>query len=469
MDIRAYFHAVMELSHGLVLVVDPEGRVVHADSRWEALLGRALAPGDDWWAWVDAADQELGRRMVAQVAETVVSWGAWVRGAAGPRYVEWRARALRPGELVLLVGVDVTLHMERQQRLEEEQAQLRAAHSTLACLHALALLGADPQQDLSAILAQAPELVHQAVSRPEIAVAIRLDGRVVAQVGRVEEPADHVAPLVVQGRRRGSLRLGGPVATLDRAMADQVAVQLASLVAKREAQGARARLEAQVRRADRLAKMGQLAAGLAHELSEPLANILGFAQLVAAEPGLPQSVVHDMARIEAAVLHCREVIQKLLIFGRQVPLRREPVALGGVLQEVARLLEPSAARRQVQVEWAADSDAVVLGDAAQLQQAVLNVAVNGIHAMERGGVLRLVAQRADGNVYVAVEDTGHGMSPEVMRQIFQPFFTTKGPDGGTGLGLAVVHGIVSAHGGVIDVRSALGQGTCVEIVLPQME
>jgi signal transduction histidine kinase len=129
----------------------------------------------------------------------------------------------------------------------------------------------------------------------------------------------------------------------------------------------------------------------------------------------------------------------------------------------------SAERHGVLLEVTVDGAPVVQADAGQLVQAVVNLAVNAIHAMPAGGVLRLMAYAEAGNAVVVVEDSGIGMPPEVLRQIFHPFFTTKGPDGGTGLGLAVVHGIVSAHGGALDVQSTPNEGSRFEIVLPLWE
>ncbi len=347
-----------------------------------------------------------------------------------------------------------------------------ADQRVLKCLSTLTLRFAALDTDLASLMAAVPELVRQALRQPEgLAVAVRLDGAEWAAAS-MPEPPEYVAPLVVQGVRRGSLRLGScgaEISAEDRRFVDQVALQLSALIAKREAQLARQRLEEQVRRADRLAKIGQLAAGLGHELNEPLANILGFAQLAAATPGLPEAVRRDLARIEAAALHCREIIKKLLIFGRQLPLRWERVALGEILQQVQGLVAASAARQQVAVTIEVEGAPAVRGDASQLLQAVVNLAINAIHAMPSGGTLRLVAQAEGGNAVLLVEDTGIGMGSAVLRQIFQPFFTTKGPDGGTGLGLAVVHGIVSVHGGVIDVWSEPGRGSRFEIVFPLWE
>ena len=350
--------------------------------------------------------------------------------------------------------------------------ELAAAHRALACLHALTLHFLDSEAEVSAVVAQVPPMVREALSHPQaLAVAVRLDGQTWT-AGDMSEDALHIAPLVVQGVRRGSLRLGGEerwVLEEDRRLLDQVALQLSSLIAKKEAQTARRKLEAQVRRADRLAKVGQLAAGLGHELNEPLANILGFAQLAAATPGVPESVRRDLARIEAAAMQCREIIKKLLVFGRQMPLQRQRVDLADVISQARDLVAASAERHGVLLEVTVDGAPVVQADAGQLVQAVVNLAVNAIHAMPTGGVLRLAAYAEAGNAVVAVEDSGMGMSPEVLRQIFHPFFTTKGPDGGTGLGLAVVHGIVSAHGGALDVQSTPNEGSRFEIVLPLWE
>ncbi len=239
------------------------------------------------------------------------------------------------------------------------------------------------------------------------------------------------------------------------------------IIAKREALATRRNLERQLQHADRLAKIGQFAAGVAHELNEPLANILGFAQLAAQTPGLPDQAARDLDNIVKSALHSREVIKKLMIFGRQVPLQKTLVDLNQVIRDSLYFIEMSASRGKVEVRTElAEGLPAIMADPQHLKQVIVNLVVNGIHAMPGGGVLTMQTQSFNDDVYLLVSDTGVGMAPEVLRQIFNPFFTTKDVDQGTGLGLAVVHGIVHAHGGIIEVESETGRGTRFEITFP---
>jgi signal transduction histidine kinase len=242
------------------------------------------------------------------------------------------------------------------------------------------------------------------------------------------------------------------------------------IIAKREALATKRNLERQLQHADRLAKIGQFAAGVAHELNEPLANILGFAQLAAQAPGLPEQAARDLDNIVKSALHSREVIKKLMIFGRQVPLQKALVDLNQVVRDTLYFIGMSASRGRVEVRTdLAEGLPPIMADAQHMKQVIVNLVVNAIHAMPGGGVLTIRTQSFKDDVYLVVGDTGVGMTPEVRRQIFSPFFTTKDVDQGTGLGLAVVHGIVTAHGGIIEVESEPGRGTRFEITFPCSE
>jgi signal transduction histidine kinase len=229
-------------------------------------------------------------------------------------------------------------------------------------------------------------------------------------------------------------------------------------------------LQQQLRHADRLATIGQLAAGVAHELNEPLGNILGFAQLAKKASGLPEQTHTDLDKIISASLYAREVIRKLMLFARQAPSRKFPVSLNRVVEDSLALLESRLVKGGVEVvKHLHDGLPLVNADPAQLGQILINLAVNASQAMLQGGVLTISTAAEADSVSLIVEDTGEGMNPEVVQQIFIPFFTTKDVNQGTGLGLAVVHGIVTAHGGSIQVESELGKGSRFRVHLPVAE
>jgi signal transduction histidine kinase len=226
-------------------------------------------------------------------------------------------------------------------------------------------------------------------------------------------------------------------------------------------------LEGQLRHADRLATIGVLAAGIAHELNEPLSRILGFAQLVQKDPGLSPAVVRDVSRIVDASLHAREIVRKLLGFGHEAPARAQECEANEIAAGVLDFLEPRCRSAGIEVRRElAREKLVIRADPTELQQVIVNLAVNALQAMTGGGRLTLRIEETEGFCTFTVEDTGVGMTPEVMDRIFIPFFTTKDEGRGTGLGLPVVHGIVTSRGGTIAVQSRVGEGSRFVVRLP---
>ncbi|MCG8688228.1 MAG: ATP-binding protein [Desulfobacterales bacterium] len=226
-------------------------------------------------------------------------------------------------------------------------------------------------------------------------------------------------------------------------------------------------LEQQLQHADRLATVGQLAAGIAHEINGPLNNILGYAQLSAKQQDLPEQVYQDLDNIIRMSLHAREVVKKVMLFSRQVPPKYDKVDLNEVIRESLYFTEPLCGKSNIRITCRLDENLPALeGDFAQLRQVVVNLMVNAVQAMPDGqGEIIITTGNDDntGRLTMTVRDTGSGMSQETISRCFDPFYTTKDLEEGTGLGLSVVHGIIKAHGADIDVTSQSGEGTCFTV------
>ena len=243
--------------------------------------------------------------------------------------------------------------------------------------------------------------------------------------------------------------------------------QIGLLLEQRETESERARLQDQLLHADRLATIGQLAAGVAHELNEPLGAILGYAQLTLKSFGVPDQTGRNLEKIVKASLHAREVVRKLLLFARQHSVEKKPVALNEIVKESLFLLESRCTKAGVRIVVSLDrSLPPITADASQVEQVVLNLAVNAVQAMPKGGTLEVTTAAEGARVRLTVKDEGTGMEQEVARQAFNPFYTTKDVGQGTGLGLSVVHGIVTSHGGSLEVDSAPGRGSRFDIRFP---
>lgn len=359
------------------------------------------------------------------------------------------------------------------------QWALRERVKELTCLYGIAQVADRIDLPLHEVIECVVGLLPPAWQYPESTCArVVLDGTAF-QSEPFEEGSQRLeAAVVVAGRERGRVEVHyrdlrstadeGPFLREERSLINEVARQVSLILERRQAREENARLEEQLRHADRLATIGRLAAGVAHELNEPLGAILGFAQLTQSNFGIPDQTARDLEKIVKAALRAREIVKKLLIFARQTPAQRAPVDLNRVVKEGLYLLTARCAKAGITLGLHLPPDLpAVEGDANLLQQVVMNLAVNGIQAMPRGGSLRL-ATGSDGEfVFLTIEDSGEGMTEEVKRQVFTPFFTTKDVGQGTGLGLAVVHGIVTAHGGQISLDSEAGKGTRVRILLPK--
>ncbi|MFH1226927.1 MAG: ATP-binding protein [Planctomycetota bacterium] len=226
-------------------------------------------------------------------------------------------------------------------------------------------------------------------------------------------------------------------------------------------------MQEQIRHSDRLATIGQLSAGVAHELNEPLSNILGFAQLVSKIPGLPKVAEHDIDKIINYSLHAREIVKKLLMFSRQMPTKKAWISINQVVQDGLYFLKSRCEKEGIELIRLLDPELPeIYADQAQLHQVLVNLVVNAIQAMPNGGKITIKTLVSGDHILLIVEDTGIGMSNEIMKKIFIPFFTTKEVGQGTGLGLSLAHGIITTHGGVINVGSRVNSGSRFEVKLP---
>ncbi len=225
-----------------------------------------------------------------------------------------------------------------------------------------------------------------------------------------------------------------------------------------------------MRKTQKLEALGRLAGGVAHDFNNLLTAMLGYSELAQAQSAEGGSPEASLAQLKATALRAAGLTRQLLAFSRRQVLRTEVLDLTSVVLGMAEMLRPVLGE-QVHLELEMDPAAGFLeADPAQLEQVILNLALNARDAMARDGVLHLATRRArvQGKVWVELEvrDNGQGMDEEVLSHLYEPFFTTKPLGEGTGLGLATVYGIVEQSGGQICVESAPGQGTCFLVRFP---
>jgi PAS domain S-box-containing protein len=251
--------------------------------------------------------------------------------------------------------------------------------------------------------------------------------------------------------------------------------------AQRAQEQERGKMQRQLQQAAKMEALGRLAGGIAHDFNNILGAIIGYGELAQSNQQEGTPARHQLDQVMRAGARGKDLVDRILAFSRSGIAERVPIQPQTVVEETLELLAASLPA-EVQLKTRLDAlDMAVVGDATQLHQVFMNLCTNALQAMKRGGLLTVVLERAavgerrlvshgtlsaGSYVRLAVSDTGTGIPPAVLERMFDPFFTTKRVGDGTGLGLALVHGIVADFGGVIDVATQVGVGTTFTIWLP---
>ncbi len=242
--------------------------------------------------------------------------------------------------------------------------------------------------------------------------------------------------------------------------------QMADAISEREAQ-LKATVNRQIGRSEQLASVGRLAAGVAHEINNPLTGVLTFAHMLRDKDNMDEQDRQDLDLIIHETTRAAEIVRGLLDFARERTPVKELLNINDVVRRTLKLLGNQKAFQQIViVDDLEDRLPLIDGDGNQIQQVLLNLSLNACEAMSNGGTLLVSTRSGDGKVLVSVTDTGCGIKREHLDRIFEPFFSTKPVGKGTGLGLSVSYGIVQQHGGTLEVESEEGRGSTFTIVLP---
>jgi len=227
--------------------------------------------------------------------------------------------------------------------------------------------------------------------------------------------------------------------------------------------------EKQISQADRLASIGQLSSGIAHEINNPLGIILGYTQLMIRSEPTDTQRYDDLKTIEKHVKHCKIIVEDLLNFARTSKPRQESMNIHEALDDALAFIrhQSGSDRMEIVREYDPNVPPMVL-DEKKIKQVLINLMMNAIHAVRKKGriTLRTRFDAQENNVLITIKDTGYGIEKKNLSRIFDPFFTTKPTGEGTGLGLAVSYGIIKSHGGDIRVASEIGNGAEFTVVLP---
>lgn len=352
---------------------------------------------------------------------------------------------------------------------------LRERVKELSCLYEISNIAATSNRPLEEKLKLVVDALPKAWQYPQWAVAeLQLDHQSFVSQRIRGQVQSQQYPIVIRDRRRGFLAMhyregaGSGVAFLpeEGLLLKALAQEIAGIIDRDEQQERQMQLQRKFEHADRLTILGELTAGIAHELNTPLGTILGFAQLLQDQLEEKQGQ-HDVHRIIQSTMHAREVVKKLMFFACEMPQKQQSVNLNTLLDDALQLLRVSLKNAGLQTRFTpSDPPVIVVGDAVQLMQVIFNLLINAIHASQAGQIIDLSIERQQDLAVFRIQDYGTGV-PEALRdRIFDPFFTTKEPGKGSGLGLSVVHGIIRSHKGQIHLESEEGAGTTFSVFLP---
>ncbi|WP_434036081.1 sensor histidine kinase [Formosa sp. 4Alg 33] len=247
-----------------------------------------------------------------------------------------------------------------------------------------------------------------------------------------------------------------------------IALKIGSLLERFQIIKNEASLKRQMEHTDRLNILGEITAGIAHELNTPLANILGFAELLQ-DKITNRDELNDLDKILNSAIYSREVVKKLMFFACEMPQEMTTVNIVSVIKDALSLLEPSFKKHEVKYIVKTDRDAIDLkADTVQLTQIIFNLVINAIYVSKPNDLITIFITEIGDSICLKISDQGEGVSDENRDKIFQPFFTTKPVGEGSGLGLSVVHGIIASHKGTISIENNKPKGATFIVKLPKL-
>jgi PAS domain S-box-containing protein len=486
----------------------PDGYHDFYNDRWYEFTGTppGSTDGEEWTGMFHPEDQPL-------------AWQRWQESLATgqPYEIEYRlrhhdgtfrwvlGRALPirndAGEIVRWMGTctDIDDRIAAAHSLQESEARLRAVIEAMP----VGLVFADSSGRITGGNRRVTEIIgHDLVESVGISdygadyVAFHSDGRPVAS-------DDYPLAQVIAGAERAELEcqlrrpdgtlgwvryeaapivtadgtmVGGVVASLDidreKRLTESLGREVEKVIAEREA------AQEALRQSQKLEAMGQLTGGVAHDFNNLLTPIIGSLDLLQRKQILDDRTGRLVEGALASAEKARVLVQRLLAFARRQPLKPQPIDLTRVIAEMSDLINSTSGPRVRVLTDVEDGLPAALADGNQLEMALLNLSVNARDAMPEGGTLTIAARTERGNagarlgladgtrVVLGVSDTGVGMDEDTRRRAIEPFFSTKGIGKGTGLGLSMVHGLAAQLGGALDIRSAPGMGTTIELWLP---
>lgn len=360
-------------------------------------------------------------------------------------------------------------------KIEHLSKHLEERIKELTCLYDISKIAQRQNQTIEEIIEQIISVIPNGWQFPKkLNVLIRVDGQ---EYGKMNPTRYKQKALIkIDNENRGELivfyktdngvkKPSQLFLPEEQQLINQIAIELASIIDRHDQREREKFIELKMRYSDRLNVLGELTAGIAHELNTPLGNILGYAELLKKSEENSNKKA-DLQKIITSSINAREIVKKLMYFSCEMPSQFNLINLNNIIIDSLNLLQIQLNESRVKLELSLTKKIEPLRlDAIQFSQVIFNLVLNAIAAMPMGGTLKIATINKKDHIILKIRDEGIGIEKMDLVKIFQPFYSTK--PSGTGLGLAVVHGIIQSHKGTINVVSEKGKGTEFTITLPK--
>ncbi|RXG29214.1 sensor histidine kinase [Leeuwenhoekiella marinoflava] len=344
----------------------------------------------------------------------------------------------------------------------------------LTCLYEVSsiLVNADPEYQEETFQAIAFSL-KKAFQFPEYTGILIRKGKTQIKTGFSDNKASISSPIYLFNKEEGAIVVSLKKKEMsflreEQQLIDNIALKIGDFLERVAIKKNESLLKRQMEHADRLSILGELTAGIAHELNTPLANILGFAELLKESMASDKTAASDLDKIIKNTIFSREVVKKLMFFACAMPKEKKHINIVPHIYDSLDLLEATFRKEQVSYQVKIEEEALVIqADTVQITQIIFNLIINAIYFSPKNGVVTIEAFQDTEHIILKILDEGPGLSEEALEKVFQPFFTTKPTGEGSGLGLSVVHGIVASHKGSIVAQNNTDKGAIFSVRLPK--
>lgn len=361
----------------------------------------------------------------------------------------------------------ITLEDKLKERIKE-----------LTCLYKVSSLVRNNNfSNLENLLIEIASSVKESLRFPEEAfVEIIIDDFTVLKGEKLEDVIFLISAIKPFGKIKGTLKVGyskrkfseNAFLEEEKLLLSKISTEISDFIERKEIDKKEEIARRQIERAGRLTILGEITAGIAHELNTPLANILGFAELLKERYKDDKVGKEDIKKVINSAIYSREVVKKLMFFSCEMPQQMKSININLIIDEAISLLKPNFKKKNILLETSYSSKEVYLKvDQIQLTQVIFNLVINAIYFSPINGRIKISVEEKLESIQIKISDEGLGIKSINSENIFNPFFTTKPIGDGSGLGLSVVHGIIKSHKGTIIHQPNLPKGTTFIINFPK--